>query len=101
MIQELGALTAIDGATLLNRELALVAFGAILPVAEQFQGRDAETGMTVDLGSRGTRHRASAVCANRNPGSVVFVASEDGGVTCMLRIPEQDYVTMWFMGAYS
>ena len=41
MIEEVGALTAIDGATLLNRELALVAFGAILPVSEQFVVRDA------------------------------------------------------------
>ena len=31
-IEELGALSGIDGAVLLNRDLALVAFGVILPV---------------------------------------------------------------------
>ncbi len=101
MIEEVGALTAIDGATLLNRELALVAFGAILPVAEQSEVRDAKTGLPADLGSRGTRHRASAVCASRNPGSVVFVASADGGVTCLLRSPNDDHVTMWLMGVHT
>jgi len=101
MIEEVGALTAIDGATLLNRELALVAFGAILPVSEQFVVRDATTGLPADLGSRGTRHRAGAVCASRNPGSVVFVASEDGAVACMVRGPGDDHVTMWRMGVHA
>lgn len=99
MIQELGALTAIDGATLLNRDLALVAFGAILPVADEVEVRESSTGLPVDLGSRGTRHRASAVYASRNPGSTVFVASEDGGVACMLRSSEDGHVTMWRMDA--
>jgi len=100
MVEEFGALTAIDGATLLNWELALVAFGAVLPVAAEVTVLDAATARSVDLGSRGTRHRASAVYARDNPGSAVFVASEDGGVSCMLRCPEESHVTMWQLGAY-
>jgi len=61
---------------------------------------DATTAQLVDLGSRGTRHRAGAVYANQHPGSAVFVASEDGGVACMLRSPGTDHVKMWRVGAY-
>jgi hypothetical protein len=35
VVEELGGMTAIDGAVLLNRDLALVAFGVILPVRQQ------------------------------------------------------------------
>jgi len=101
MIEEIGALTAIDGATVLNRELALIAFGAILPVEAEFMVQEGKTGHPVDLGSRGTRHRASAVYASRNAGSSVFVASEAGGVVCMLRNPEEKHVTMWSLGAHA
>jgi len=104
-IEELGALTAIDGATVLNRDLALIAFGAILPVANEVlvaEAADTEAAhaQLVDLHSRGTRHRAGAVYADQHPGSVVFVASEDGGVACMLRIVDHDRVTMWRIGAH-
>ena len=63
VIEEFGALTAIDGAILLNRDLALIAFGVILPVGRPTavaQAVDAEGqhGRIIDLGSRGTRHRA-------------------------------------------
>jgi hypothetical protein len=86
MIEEYGALTAIDGATVLSSGLALVAFGAVLPVAQR---------AVVDLGPRGTRHRASATYAHDHPGSVVFVASEDGDVSCMLRETIAERVLVW------
>jgi hypothetical protein len=88
MVEELGRLTAIDGAVLLNRELALVAFGVILPVGQQIAVEEATNvkngrAALVELGSRGTRHRAGATYAAEHPGSVVFVASEDGQASCM------------------
>jgi hypothetical protein len=103
IVQEFGALTGIDGATVLNRNLALVAFGVILPVRQNnlvVQAQDPEGTRTrgVDLGSRGTRHRASATYAADHPGSVVFVASEDGHVACMFRNPSQEQVLMWRLG---
>lgn len=97
MVEEFGALTAIDGATVLTRGLALSAFGVVLPV----RARDVEiAGATrpVDLEVRGTRHRASALYAADHPGSVVFVASEDGQVTCMLRETDGDRVAVWHLG---
>jgi hypothetical protein len=99
--EELGRLTAIDGAVLLNRSLALVAFGVILPVRQLVpvvEGRspDAEGELrSVDFGSRGTRHRAGATYAEEHPGSIVFVASEDGQVSCLLREPHETTVRLW------
>jgi hypothetical protein len=99
--EELGRLTAIDGAVLLNRSLALVAFGVILPVRQQIAvveatPTDGEGGPRyVDLGSRGTRHRAAATYAEDHPGSVVFVASEDGQVSCLLREHDDAPVRLW------
>ena len=100
--QELGALTAIDGATFLNRELALVAFGVILPVGRVAFVIDADAPLgdvrPVDFGSRGTRHRASSIYAAEHPGSVVFVASEDGQVSCMFRESGSKPVRLWRVG---
>jgi hypothetical protein len=88
--EELGALTAIDGAVLLNRHLALIAFGVTLPVgrpptfdhATDVEGRQLRM---LDFGSRGIRHQAGATYASEHPGSVVFVASADGQISCMFR----------------
>ena len=104
VVEELGGMTAIDGAVLLNRDLALVAFGVILPVRQQITVAEATTGedgrvRLVDLASRGTRHRASATYAEEHPGSVVFVASEDGQVSCMFREQPTEPVRLWRLGA--
>ena len=103
VIEEVGALTAIDGAVLLNRHLALVAFGVILPVGSPtavVHAVDGEGlhGRIVDLGTRGTRHRAGFSYASRHPGSVVFVASEDGQVSCVVRSSTQHQVRLWHLG---
>jgi hypothetical protein len=100
VIEELGRMTAIDGAVLLNRDLALIAFGLILPVGRQIaiaEGGATAEGPTrlVDFGSRGTRHRAGATYAAEHPGSVVFVASEDGQISCLLRLRDEMLVRLW------
>jgi hypothetical protein len=103
VIEEVGALTGIDGAILLNRELALVAFGVILPVGRpapivEALDREGLRVRPIDFGSRGTRHRASATYAAEHPGSVVFVASEDGQVSCLFRDHSEDRVLLWRLG---
>ena len=103
VIEEFGALTGIDGAILLNRDLALMAFGVILPVGRPTavaEAVDAEGlhGRIIDLGSRGTRHRAGVTYAARHPGSVVFVASEDGQVSCLFRSSPRHQVRLWRLG---
>jgi sensor domain DACNV-containing protein len=99
VIKEVSALTGIDGAILLNCDLAMVAFGVILPVGHPppvvAATDDRGWKRTLDLGSRGTRHRASATYAAQHPGSVVFVASEDGPVSCLLCESPDDHVLLW------
>jgi hypothetical protein len=102
--QEIGALTAIDGALVIDRHLALRAFGVVLPVGSPMALAEAsdEEGVNasvIDLGSRGTRHRAGATYAAEHPGAIVFVASEDGQISCMFRDPTQEHTLLWRLGA--
>ncbi len=90
-VRQIGALTAIDGATILGRSLSLLGFGVILPVSDG-------TPAPAHLASRGTRHRAAVTYAHDHPASVVFVASEDGHISCMLREPSEDGVGVWRLG---
>ncbi len=98
--EEIGSLTAIDGAVVLNRHLGLVAFGATLPLGRPAKLTPAADvgnhhSRLLDLGSRGTRHHASASYAADHPGSVVFVASEDGQLSCMLREHSHNDTLVW------
>jgi hypothetical protein len=104
IVEELGALTAIDGATVLDQSLALLGFGLVLPVMQPGAAidiRDAQDRSSVpfDLGTRGARHRAAATFASIHPGAVVFVASQDGELSCLYRHPEWDEVVVWRFGA--
>ena len=106
MTQELCALTAIDGAVVISRELALLAFGVVLPVGRETATADEPDAggarvRTVDLGSRGTRHRASAAYAAEHPGSVVFVVSADGQISCVYRHALDEPTQLWRLGAGS
>jgi DNA integrity scanning protein DisA with diadenylate cyclase activity len=101
--EELGALTAIDGATIVSSNLALAGFGITLPVDHRghvVEALDSNAAQLApfDLGSRGTRHRAAATYANQHSGSVVFVASKDGPITCMFRPTHHDAVLAWRQG---
>ena len=102
VVEELGRLSAIDGAVLLNRDLALVAFGVILPVrqdvtVEHGADGDRDRSRPVEFGSRGTRHRAAATYATEHPGDVIFVASEDGQVSCIFREQADAPVRLWYL----
>jgi hypothetical protein len=101
-IVEIGGLTALDGATFLDRSLALVGFGIHLPVGDacataivEAEDMEATTTHAFDLGGRGTRHRAAATYAWTHSGSIVFVASQDGDIGCLFRAPDADDVTLW------
>lgn len=100
-IAEFGAVTALDGATLLDPALALTGFGIVLSVDDtgvtvvDAEDTEATAGKPFDLGSRGTRHRAAAVYAWNHPDSVVFIASQDGDVGCLLRSPNASAVNLW------
>jgi hypothetical protein len=103
IVQELGATTATDGATLLDHRLALIGFGVILPVAHRLDVKEArdvegEVVRPFDLSTRGTRHVAAATFAHARPGCVVFVASQDGEVGCLYRDPAWPYPLLWRFG---
>lgn len=96
-------LTATDGATVLDRSLALLGFGIVLPVTSPgfvMEARDAEGRIVrpFDLGTRGTRHRAAATYARSHPGVVVFVASQDGEIACLFRDPSWEQAIAWRFG---
>jgi signal transduction histidine kinase len=103
VIEEMGALTAIDGALILNCELTLVAFGVVLPLGGPLalaEAADAEGLHTTatDFGHRGTRHHAAAAYASAHRGAVVFVASEDGLLSCMFRPDNRADTLIWRLG---
>jgi hypothetical protein len=100
VIVEIGRMTALDGATLLDRELGLRGFGvvlSILPEVRVSEACDAEASREAPFAfsQHGARHRAAASYAFANPGSVVFVASADGGLGCLLREPGAPRALLW------
>jgi hypothetical protein len=99
-IAEVGGLTALDGATLLDASLAARAFGVVLSTAarpEVMLASGAEPGDVTPfpLDGRGARHRAAAAFAHERAGTAVFVASRDGDLACMLRERSAPQVLMW------
>lgn len=100
MVAELGSFTAMDGATVLDCSLGLRGFGVVLPVArdiEVLEALDPEAAGVVeyDLSTRGTRHRAAATYTAKFPGSVVFVASNDGPLSCLVWSEPRRAVLLW------
>ena len=97
---EIGGLTALDGATLLDGELSIRAFGVILPTLPQcdvMQGFNSQPCVLspFPIAERGARHRAAAVLAHGHAENLVFVASADGHMGCMLREAGSAQVVMW------
>jgi hypothetical protein len=93
-----------DGATVLDCGLGVRGFGVVLPVArdlEVVEASDPEASETArfHLSTRGTRHRAAATYASHCPGSVVFVASHDGPISCMLGDSATPRVLVWRLGS--
>jgi hypothetical protein len=97
-IHEVGQLTSIEGATLLSRQLDVLALGALLPIVPDVTvldaGNEAATS-AFPLHRCGARHRAAASYAYTHPGSLVLVASSEGDMACMLRDSYLNSVLMW------
>lgn len=99
VIASVGQLTAVDGATVINEDLLVLAFGVMLR-AQANDGQDevrilelgaAQQGPVKleDLPSLrlaqlgGARHRSAAEFCLRHPESLAFVASQDGSLTIL------------------
>ena len=92
------SLTSADGAVVFNRDLSLRGFGAIvdLRLEEDVKSilRNASGKIVAEdevLGLTGTRHLAALRLAQRVPGSIVFVFSQDGEVRAFCHEDE----TVW------
>lgn len=99
-LAEVGRLSALDGATIVDAELNVLAFGIILPVVEDvcvLEAADAaaSNASRFPLQHYGARHRAAASYAWMHPDTLVFVASADGDIACMFREPTLPHVLMW------
>lgn len=94
-------LTAVDGAVLLDETLGVRSFGAVFQGVESTPCRWAPPGASVesaiadwnelpefDIEAKGTRHRSAARFCARNPGSVVFVISQDREMRCFEGLDE-------------
>jgi len=102
-VSEFGGFTAMDGATVLDCALGLRGFGVVLPVAKDVEVVEAEDGeatqlLPYDLTTHGTRHRAAVNYALDFPGSVVFLASHDGPVCCLVADEDGERVHLWRLG---
>jgi hypothetical protein len=100
IVTQLGSFTAMDGATVLDCSLGLRGFGVVLPVARDIQvlealDLEADTTVVYDLSTRGTRHRAAVTYTAKVPGSVVFVASHDGPLSCLVFSEKHQAVLLW------
>ena len=84
-------LSSIDGATILDVDFRVLAFGAKIRPAKVKASLLAQVIVPLDDGPirqasveeefRGTRHQSAARFVSNNPGSRAFVVSQDGGVT--------------------
>ncbi len=100
LTNEVGALSALDGATLVTGSLRLAGFGVVMPIDDgrgvvEARDPDATIVRPFDLGTRGTRHRAAAAYARSHPTSVVFVGSADGHLGCFCGDPYSERVILW------
>lgn len=94
-LQRLAQLACIDGALVVDSTFRILGFGATL-TAPSWSGRveigpdehGNRTGRPFDIGRYGTRHRSGLDFAGACPGSLVFVASQDGPVRAFTRTDE-------------
>lgn len=102
LVDTIGQLTAVDNALLLGPNLEVICAGYPIPTqreekllvyeAESLLG---EPGAPYVIGQHGSRHRAAAFFANRHPGGLVFVASQDGPLRCLHRPLGQEEILLW------
>jgi hypothetical protein len=93
-IRFIAALSRVDGAVVLNRELSARGFGAVITVEAQppsvWIAGDARASQAklrkLDPEALGTRHRSMMRFCFHRPGSLGLVVSQDGDIRAMLRV---------------
>jgi hypothetical protein len=96
-VDDIAQLSSIDGALLAGPHLEVYGGGYLIPLVSGFEcvsALDAEIRTLIPhADGYGARHQAAFSFAYNNPGGVAFVVSEDGPVSCALRIA--DRVVVW------
>jgi len=90
-------LSSVDGATILNNEFSVLAFGVKLKPTKKKKASTTEmiaiispyegiplSDVPIDQEFRGTRHLSAARFVLNNPNAVAFVVSQDGGITGLI-----------------
>ncbi|WP_437671458.1 putative sensor domain DACNV-containing protein [Sorangium sp. So ce131] len=95
-------LCTIDGALILHDDLSVASAGtkieSVKPPDAVLHALDAhatEADMRSPIVGLGTRHQSAAAAAWRHPGSLVFVVSEDGVASAMLRPSSERPLLIW------
>lgn len=106
LAENIGRLASVDNAVLFGSELTLLCAGyqvvgenAPPQVFETTAPDGASTVREFPLQQYGSRHRAAANFAERHPGSVVFVSSEDGALRCLHRPCDDSRTLLWSVRA--
>jgi len=63
--------------------------------ARRAQNAEASIHAKLDLSEFGSRHRSAVSFCNAHPGTIAFVLSEDGPISCILRPEADSPVIMW------
>jgi len=96
-IEDIGELSAIDGAVLSGPKLAVYGAGYIIPGqtdVRPVRARDAAAMKREPLTqSYGARHHAAVAFAQNHPGAVAFVVSEDGPASCITKLGKE--LVLW------
>lgn len=96
-VDDIAQQSAIDGAILAGPELAVYGAGYLIPSDPSVlahKALDPAMSTTEPLPARhGARHQAAFSFAHQNPGGVAFVVSEDGPVSCVMKV--EDRVVVW------
>ncbi len=103
-LQNIARLTAIDGATVITKELEVLAFGVkIHPIKEELKPETVlitepfkeSKPMEIELSDLGgTRHQSAAQFVFDQQDAIAFVASQDGRVSAMRWDPEEGKVSI-------
>lgn len=101
----LASLTMTDGAVLLDRQLNVFSFGTFISASMTGIKAKKANNASVDLSALaqfdteavGARHRSGILFSALLPDSVVFVVSQDGGISCFrkLTIENEPYIVIW------
>jgi hypothetical protein len=99
--QTVASMTAVDGALVIETNLSVIGFGAVVRDIQQcpsaYRARNVEgTQLShYDFGPVGTRHRSAICFCDQCPEALAVIASQDGGLSCARYWSKVNAVVVW------